>query len=495
MRRLMVALLLVAGLLVVAPVSAVAIDVTQTEHVRLGFEAELPFDESISDSCCLGAADWSVGFSGSASLAVDMGADLELTYDPADLLDGGALPLAIGYTPTNDDGFELTLDVTGDFSLDFCVFAIVCDGDTVNDVTFVAGAGDFTAPLAGDAPVVIPLTSSTLTLSVAGIEVADAGITGSLTLSPVPAGALPGLGGAAAGLAVTGAGSLTAPTIPIVEWQTPGDQSATVLLDDPLSGEIDVTAMPVIHWLAPSLDLNLFVDLAGAINFFGFSDVTQNLISGGLGDELSAAGLDTLVGDAIGGLAGPLVADRIAAGFVPIPLLDPELAPIDVAEVPDLGSVAFTIDGDSDDDGLPDGEEIALGTDPFDPDTDDDGLLDGEEVDLGTDPLDADSDDDGIPDGEDTEFIENAVTALDDDAFKDASAGQGLRNALLRRLENAERAVARGNVDQAVHELENLRRHIDGCGAEADRNDWIVECAAQTQIRELVDLLIANLTA
>ncbi|MFT5455429.1 MAG: hypothetical protein ACI9K2_001908 [Myxococcota bacterium] len=55
---------------------------------------------------------------------------------------------------------------------------------------------------------------------------------------------------------------------------------------------------------------------------------------------------------------------------------------------------------DSDDDGLTDAEEAALGTDPDDPDTDDDGIPDGEEVNrFGTDPLRADSDGDGLTDG------------------------------------------------------------------------------------------------
>jgi hypothetical protein len=117
------------------------------------------------------------------------------------------------------------------------------------------------------------------------------------------------------------------------------------------------------------------------------------------------------------------------------------------------------------------------------------------EVALDTDPLDPDTDGDGIPDGQDTEFIENAINALGDDAFKDSSPGKGLRNALLHNLENAERAVARGHVDQAIQHLENLRVHIDGCGTTADGNDWIVDCDAQTTIRDLLDLLIANLSA
>ncbi|MCB9647810.1 MAG: DUF4215 domain-containing protein [Deltaproteobacteria bacterium] len=55
---------------------------------------------------------------------------------------------------------------------------------------------------------------------------------------------------------------------------------------------------------------------------------------------------------------------------------------------------------DLDGDGLTNGEERDLGTDPADPDSDGDGLLDGAEGGVGTDPLDADSDDDGIADGE-----------------------------------------------------------------------------------------------
>jgi hypothetical protein len=563
MRRLTVLVLALALLAVSVP--AVALDVTQSEHVRLGFTAQLPIDETISDSCCLGAGDYEIEFDGQASLVVDMGADLDVTYDLADLVGGGSMPIAIAYTPTNDTGPELTVDVAGDFAFDFCLLGLICDGDSVSDVTFAAGSGDFIAPLAGDAAVDVPLNSDTLEFFIGPFKIADAHIVGNLNLAPVASGALPGLGGAAAGLAVDGSGTLTAPSpIPMVEWQTAGDQPATIQLDDPLAGTVDLTASPVVHWLAPTLDLNLVVDLVGSINFFGFGDINESLISGDLGAQLQAAGLDVLVGDAIGGLAGALVADRIAAGFVPIPLLDPEIAAISLTEVPTIGSVLFTIDTDSDDDGLTDGEELVLGTDPFDSDSDDDGLSDGDEVNvygtdplnpdsdddglsdgdevnvygtdplnpdsdndglsdgdevnvygtdplnpdrdddglndglevaLGLDPLDSDTDNDGIPDGQDTEFIENAINALGDEAFKDSSAGHGLRQALLQRLENAEREVAGGRVDQAIHHLENLRRHLDGCGAEADGDDWIVDCVAQVQIRDLLDLLIANLSA
>lgn len=57
---------------------------------------------------------------------------------------------------------------------------------------------------------------------------------------------------------------------------------------------------------------------------------------------------------------------------------------------------------DADRDGLLDGFEVKdSGTDPHDADSDDDGLSDGDEVNThGTDPLDADSDDDDVSDGD-----------------------------------------------------------------------------------------------
>jgi hypothetical protein len=55
--------------------------------------------------------------------------------------------------------------------------------------------------------------------------------------------------------------------------------------------------------------------------------------------------------------------------------------------------------GDTDSDGLADGRELRIGTDPYDPDSDRDGLLDGVEINLGTDPLNRDTDGDGLLDG------------------------------------------------------------------------------------------------
>jgi len=55
---------------------------------------------------------------------------------------------------------------------------------------------------------------------------------------------------------------------------------------------------------------------------------------------------------------------------------------------------------DTDGDGLPDEDELALGTDPAAPDTDGDGLGDGSEIVRGLDPTRPDTDWDGIADGE-----------------------------------------------------------------------------------------------
>ncbi len=55
---------------------------------------------------------------------------------------------------------------------------------------------------------------------------------------------------------------------------------------------------------------------------------------------------------------------------------------------------------DTDADGLEDGTEYTVGTDPLKQDTDDDGLSDGDEVSIGTDPKLADTDGDGVSDGD-----------------------------------------------------------------------------------------------
>jgi hypothetical protein len=79
-----------------------------------------------------------------------------------------------------------------------------------------------------------------------------------------------------------------------------------------------------------------------------------------------------------------------------------------------LGACGLDPDGDEDGDGLTNGEEEELGTDPEIADSDGDGLSDGDEVNLyGTDPSSADSDGDGYEDGEEVESFTDPLTEAD----------------------------------------------------------------------------------
>lgn len=556
------------SLLLAVPVPASAATVNASQHVSLGFTAALPlsgtFSEALEDPIFgfdIVSAEFDVNATG--DLAIDFGADLGISYDSDNLVPGGSVPVDISYTPTDDGGNEVALDVDGTVDFEVCDFTgIVCGGGNLA-LDLLTASGSFTPPLSGDAPIVLPVSSDTVTVQVVGVDVADLSMSGNITLAPVPPGAFTGLGGAAAGLDVTGPGTLASPALGVVEWQTAGTQPASIDLDaglDP-SDPVLVELSPVLHWVAVSASVNLEIDLAGFINTLGIDDDSISIFSGNIGSVLVSAGIDTQVADAIGPPAGPLVAAAIAAGNVPVPLTDPPLADLS-GGIPDLGSVVFSIDLDSDDDGLTDGEEavlgtdpndadsdddgltdgdevnvydtdpldpdtdndglndgdeIALGTDPFnpdtdgdgltdgdevhiygtdplDPDSDDDGLDDGTEVNLGTDPNDADTDDDGIPDGQDVEFLQNAVNGSANSDWKSDKSEKGLRNAFLKHLESIEKSVADGHVDQALTKLNNLRKHIDGCGGTPDNNDWIVDCDTQIFIRGLLDILIANLS-
>ena len=79
---------------------------------------------------------------------------------------------------------------------------------------------------------------------------------------------------------------------------------------------------------------------------------------------------------------------------------------------------------DEDRDGLLNGDESRLGTDPRNPDTDGDGLLDGDEVnDYETDPLLEDSDEDGLSDGYEvnTTRTDPLVADTDEDGVDDGT--------------------------------------------------------------------------
>jgi hypothetical protein len=72
----------------------------------------------------------------------------------------------------------------------------------------------------------------------------------------------------------------------------------------------------------------------------------------------------------------------------------------------------------------------------------------------------------------------------------------GNRQALLSRLDTAQRKIEDQKFDDAGRALDDLRKHLDGCASPdgtPDRNDWINSCAEQTRIRSLIEELIADI--
>ena len=535
----LVALAVAASVLAATAAPAMAATpVSDTIHVELGFTSSFPIDEVESDSF-LGVS-WEFSVNGSAEIRMDMGADLTITYDREHLVPGGTVPVQLSYQPTDDPGSEFVLDVSADVVADIDVstatYVAAClpfspllplcpilaaidaiEGD-LDDFQLVGAAADFSAPLGTDAPVVISSTGDEAVLSFAGVaDLLSAEIVSNVTLNPVPSGGFPGLGGAAT--VATAAGStLLGGDLPgvadVLEWQAAGsDQTVTLELPATPGTEAGVDLSPIYHWLGASANIGVDLDFEGVFGDILPDPGTISVFSGSLGQVFVDNGVDTAIGDAVAAAIGfdPGFQARVAAGNLPVALTDPAISPI--PPVPTLGGVGFTIGLDADGDGLLDGEELIIGTDPdnpdtdgdgltdgdevnihgtdpLDPDTDDDGLTDGIEVAYGTDPLDPDTDNDGIPDGDDVEFVQNAVNGLADESFN----GIGNRTAFLAIMDSAERSVSKGNYEQAVKKLTNLRDRIDGCGTSPDTNDWIVDCDDQIEVRALLDLLIANLS-
>jgi hypothetical protein len=276
-----------------------------------------------------------------------------MTYDSSDLnTPNGPLPVSVKYTPTpGGSTVSYSLSGTMTFNFDGCL-------DCPKTLPFNASSAPttFTAPMGSDSPVTIPATSSGITLSVAGLKVITASLAGSLTLAPAGPGLLPGLGGAAAVVQATGASG--APALPI-EWDSAGSTQAFTLTTPASPAPVGVSLSPLLHWVATSgnaqINLHWTDDFQSAVAVVAdivtagvcvFADCSIgdpapiSLFSGGLGPVYSSAGLDTAIGNAVGGVAGPLVAGRVGAGFVPVPLTSPPLASIPPLSV---GSLDFGV--------------------------------------------------------------------------------------------------------------------------------------------------------
>ena len=334
--------------------------VTITKHADLGFTTSIPVsvDTGVGAPPCLLTVvvclfHGALAFSGTMNVGVKLGTDVALTYDPSDLNTPNApLPVSVKYTPT-PGGSTATYALTGNmtFNFDGCV-------NCPSTLPFSANSApvSFTAPMDGDAPITIPGSSTSLTLVVAGLPVITASLGSSLTLAPAPPGSLPGLGGAAAVVKVTGASG--APFLPI-EWDSAGTVQSFTLTTPSTPTPVDIKLTPLLHWVSTSgnAQINLhwtdeFQDTVAVIADIVTAGVCLIadcsiddpspivLFSGGLGPVYTAAGLDTAIGTAVGGIAGPLVAARVAAGFVPVPLTSPPLASIPPIT---MGSLVFAI--------------------------------------------------------------------------------------------------------------------------------------------------------
>ena len=355
-------LAIVAAVFVVGPARAGGPHpVTITKHANLGFNTSIPVDQDTgvgSPPCLLSGLGiclfhGAVAFHGTLTAHVKLATDVALTYDANDLNTPNApLPVSVKYTPT-PGGSTVSYSLAGNMTFNFDG----CSG-CPETVPFNASSAPnaFTAPMDADAPVTIPGTSSGLTLNVSGLDVITATLGSSLTLAPAPAGGLPGLGGAAALVHVTGASG--APVLPI-EWDSSGASQSFTLATPGSPGPLGVSLSPLIHWVGTSgsAQINLhwtndFQDLVGVIADIASAGVCLvvdcsipdpspvGLFSGGLGPVYQSAGLDTLIGNAIGPPAGSLVAARVAAGFVPVPLTSPPLAGIPPITV---GSLDFAV--------------------------------------------------------------------------------------------------------------------------------------------------------
>jgi len=362
-----VGLLLLLAMLWTPVVAHASSPVTITKHANLGFTTSVPvsIDTGVASPPCLlhvvvclfhGA----LAFNGTMNIAVRLATDVALTYDPSDLnTPNASLPVSIKYTAT-PGGSTVTYALSGNMTFNF-------DGCTgcSNPVAFSASSApnSFTAPMDANAPITIPGSSTGLTLNVAGLDVITATLGSSLTLAPAPPGSFPGLGGAAAVVKVTGASG--APVLPL-EWDSSGASQSFTLTTPSTPGPIDIKLMPLLHWVGTSgnaqINLHWTSDFQAVVAVIAdivtagvcliadcsISDPSPiSLFSGGLGPVYTSAGLDTAIGAAVGGVAGPLVAARVAAGFVPVPLTSPALAsipPITVGAV-DFGIPSVSITG------------------------------------------------------------------------------------------------------------------------------------------------------
>ncbi len=121
-------------------------------------------------------------------------------------------------------------------------------------------------------------------------------------------------------------------------------------------------------------------------------------------------------------------------------------------------------------------------------DHDSDGLSTNEETLTGTNPIDPDTDGDGLVDGIDPTWLDDYVSDLPNIAFNSSKD----RNKIRARLALVHSRVSSGERESALDLMTVMETRTNGCGTEVDRNDWITDCASQTEFNALLALLKRN---
>ncbi len=313
----------------VTPASASPGIITKTEHVRLGCKIDIPVDMHFQDShyelgVYIAGLDLSVN--GAIQLEMDMGADITFSYDPADLVPGGILPVSIKYQPTNDSGPELSFKVIADVDVEvYGLFAVKLLDEHWPNATFVQASGDFLAPMDGEIPLaLVPLSGSKLWIDLLGVDIVSLQLGGLLQLLQTPSGSETGLGGAAAAMFVTG-GLPTGDyaTRPVLEWQHPGETKVVnIQILNPQN--VGMTLSPVTHWVGTWVDAAIYIDVFDILSVLFGGAIPVPIMSGHLGPDFIDVGLP----DVLEGTFGAQVLDRISDGYIPVPLLEPEITTI-----------------------------------------------------------------------------------------------------------------------------------------------------------------------